>query len=122
MEKVGLLAGIGNLPVAFMRAAQQSGHAVVVIAVVPDVAPELAEEGLARELVSKVQQMRKQNDYEMMDKIHIYLSADDDVAKAVKDYREYIMKETLAESIENKEGLEEVDLNGHKTGLAVERI
>lgn len=44
MEKVGLLAGIGNLPVAFMRAAQQSGHAVVVIAVVPDVAPELAEE------------------------------------------------------------------------------
>lgn len=83
---------------------------------------ELAEEGLARELVSKVQQMRKQNDYEMMDKIHIYLSADDDVAKAVEDYREYIMKETLAESIENKEGLEEVDLNGHKTGLAVERI
>ena len=44
MEKVGLLAGIGNLPVAFMRAAQQSGHAVVVIAVVPDVAPELAKE------------------------------------------------------------------------------
>lgn len=86
------------------------------------VTPELAEEGLARELVSKVQQMRKQNDYEMMDKIHIYLSADDDVAKAVEDYREYIMKETLAESIENKEGLEEVDLNGHKTGLAVERI
>ena len=86
------------------------------------VTPELAEEGLARELVSKVQQMRKQNDYEMMDKIHIYLSADDDVAKAVEDYREYIMKETLAESIENKEGLEKVDLNGHKTGLAVERI
>lgn len=86
------------------------------------VTPELAEEGLARELVSKVQQMRKQNDYEMMDKIHIYLSADDDVAKAVEDYREYIMKETLAESIENKEGLDEVDLNGHKTGLAVERI
>ena len=86
------------------------------------VTPELAEEGLARELVSKVQQMRKQNDYEMMDKIHIYLSADDDVAKAVEDHREYIMKETLAESIENKEDLEEVDLNGHKTGLAVERI
>ena len=51
------------------------------------VTPELAEEGLARELVSKVQQMRKQNDYEMMDKIHIYLSADDDVATAVEDYQ-----------------------------------
>ena len=44
MEKVGLLAGIGNLPVEFMRAAKQSGHEVVVIAVVEDVAPELAAE------------------------------------------------------------------------------
>lgn len=44
MEKVGLLAGVGNLPVEFMRAAQQSGHPVVVIAVVDGVAPELAQE------------------------------------------------------------------------------
>ena len=86
------------------------------------VTPELAEEGLARELVSKVQQMRKKNDYEMMDKIRIYLSADEDVAAAVESYRDYIMKETLAESIETKDGLDEEDLNGHKTGLAVERI
>jgi DUF1009 family protein len=44
MEKVGLLAGIGNLPVEFMRAAQQQGCQVIVIAVVDDVAPELAKE------------------------------------------------------------------------------
>lgn len=44
MEKVGLIAGIGNLPVEFMRAAHQLGNEVVVIAVVPDVAPELAAE------------------------------------------------------------------------------
>ena len=86
------------------------------------VTPELAEEGLARELISKVQQMRKKNDYEMMDKIRIYLSADEDVAAAVESYRDYIMKETLAESIETKDGLDEEDLNGHKTGLAVECI
>ena len=78
---------------------------------------------LARELVSKVQQMRKQNDYEMMDKIaHLSVCAMMTLRKQWKIHREYIMKETLAESIENKEGLEEVDLNGHKTGLAVERI
>ena len=34
MEKVGLFAGVGKLPVEFMRAAQQMGHEVVVIAVV----------------------------------------------------------------------------------------
>lgn len=44
MEKVGLIAGIGNLPVEFIRAAHQLGHQVVVVAVVPDVAPELATE------------------------------------------------------------------------------
>lgn len=44
MEKVGLLAGVGNLPVEFMRAAKSLGHDVVVIAVVDGVAPELAQE------------------------------------------------------------------------------
>ncbi len=44
MERVGLLAGIGNLPVEFMRSAQKQGYEVVVIAVVDEVAPELAAE------------------------------------------------------------------------------
>ncbi|WP_301859855.1 LpxI family protein [uncultured Megasphaera sp.] len=44
MEKVGLLAGVGQLPVEFMRAAQQTGHEVIVIAVVSGVAAELAAE------------------------------------------------------------------------------
>ena len=44
MEKVGLFAGVGKLPVEFMRAAQQMGHEVVVIAVVDGVAPELKAE------------------------------------------------------------------------------
>lgn len=44
METVGLFAGVGNLPVEFMRAAKSLGHRVVVIAVVDGVAPELAKE------------------------------------------------------------------------------
>lgn len=44
MDKVGLLAGIGNLPVEFMRAAHQDGKEVVVIAVVKDVSPILRDE------------------------------------------------------------------------------
>ena len=84
--------------------------------------PELVREGLARELVSKVQQMRKQNDYEMMDNINIYFSADEDVAAAIDEHKDYIMKETLAADMKEKQGLKEVELNGHKTGLDIERV
>lgn len=86
------------------------------------VTPELAGEGLARELVSKVQQMRKANDYEMMDNIKIFVEADADVKAAVDAFSDYIQKETLAVSIEDAAGLEAYDLNGHKTGIKVERV
>ena len=86
------------------------------------ITPELASEGLARELISKVQQMRKQQDFEMMDNINIYVDADEEVAAAIEEHRDYIMKETLAKAIEAKAGLDTVKLNGHKTGLAVERV
>lgn len=86
------------------------------------ITPELESEGLARELISKVQQLRKQNDYEMMDNIHIFVDADDAIKAAVGAHRAYIMKETLAVSIEEKTGLDTVNLNGHKTGLGIERI
>ena len=41
-----------------------------------EITPELEEEGLAREVISKVQQLRKQKDFDMMDHITIYLDAD----------------------------------------------
>lgn len=47
MGKVGLLAGIGKLPVEFMRAAQSQGYEVVVIAVIPNTEPALEKEANA---------------------------------------------------------------------------
>ncbi|MEA4922218.1 MAG: isoleucine--tRNA ligase [Eubacteriaceae bacterium] len=88
-----------------------------------DLDRDLIDEGLAREVISKVQQLRKQNDYEMMDNIKIFLDADEDVAAAVEKHKDYIMKETLAADLENGgAGLEEFKLNGHRTGIGVERI
>lgn len=86
------------------------------------VTPELAAEGLARELISKVQQMRKAEDFEMMDNIKIFVEADADVKAAVDTFCDYIKKETLAVAIEEAAGLETYDLNGHKTGIKVERV
>ncbi len=83
---------------------------------------ELVTEGLAREFVSKIQQMRKQNDFEMMDRIKIYYAGDEEVRKAVNEYEEHIKKETLADFIvEGETDGAEYDLNGHKTGMKVER-
>ncbi|MEW9124046.1 MAG: isoleucine--tRNA ligase [Thermotaleaceae bacterium] len=85
---------------------------------------ELIHEGFAREFISKVQQMRKNNGYEMMDQIKIYYHGDEAVSKAVEIYDNYIMQETLALSIEKVENgdFEKQDLNDHETGIKVERI
>ena len=85
---------------------------------------ELIDEGFARELISKVQQMRKSNDYEMMDNIKITLDADDTVKKAVEIYKEYIMKETLALEIEivQDDTLERANLNDHPAGIKLDKI
>lgn len=83
---------------------------------------ELLDEGLARELVSKVQQLRKQMDFQMMDRIRIRLSAGAEVAAALEKHRAYIMKETLALEIADGEALEIYDLNGHSTGIGVEKL
>jgi len=82
----------------------------------------LLKEGIAREIVSKVQQLRKQNDFEMMDNIVIAFGADDEVQAAIVEYTDYIMKETLAKSIENTKDAQEFDINGHSTMISVRKI
>ncbi len=83
---------------------------------------DLVDEGFARELISKVQQLRKQKGLEMMDNISITIAADDEISAAVKKHKDYIMKETLALELNEGAAPEEFDLNGHKTGIAVEKI
>ncbi len=83
---------------------------------------DLIDEGFARELISKVQQLRKQKGLEMMDNISITIAADDEISAAVKKHKDYIMKETLALKLEENDAPEEFDLNGHKTGIAVEKM
>ncbi|MBQ1390297.1 MAG: isoleucine--tRNA ligase [Firmicutes bacterium] len=83
---------------------------------------ELIDEGFARELISKVQQMRKQNDFEMMDRIVITVDADEAIAAAIAKHEAYIKDETLAVEIKCGECADRYDLNGHKTGIAVARV
>lgn len=58
----------------------------------------------------------------MMDHIRIYLAADEEIQNAVNGAKDHIMSETLADEIVAKEGIEVFDINGHDTGIAVERV
>ena len=85
---------------------------------------DLVKEGLAREFISKVQQMRKASGFEVLDNINIYFNGDDEVAGAVADFEDYIKSETLSVTISRVEDadLEKQNLNDHETGMKVERV
>ncbi len=111
-----------------VRVAAKEGFAVgtdrgVFVILDTQLTPELVSEGLARELISKVQQMRKQKDFDMMDNIRITVRCDGESKAAFEEHREYIMKETLAIDLDyTDDALEEFKLNGHATGIAVEKM
>ena len=86
-----------------------------------ELTPELIEEGYVREFISKIQQMRKAKDFEVLDNISITYSADEEIQKAVKKYDDFIKTETLAREIKSGKGEEEVDLNGHEAFISIEK-
>jgi isoleucyl-tRNA synthetase len=85
------------------------------------ITPELMAEGIARELVSKIQQIRKQMDFDLMDRIRVSYEGDEAVRGAVAAHREYIMKETLALLLDEGDSGSRFDLNGHDTAIDVSR-
>ena len=83
---------------------------------------ELILEGIAREFISKIQNMRKNNNFNIMDRINVEYSGDDLVKEAISKYTLEIQKEILADNIDVNEGKEEVDLNGHEASISINRI
>jgi len=67
-----------------------------VAALVTTLTPELVNEGLAREFVRRVQEARKQADFEISDRIKIFFSSSENIRQAVDEFKEYIKDETLA--------------------------
>ena len=61
---------------------------------------ELKQEGLARELVNRIQNIRKSNGFEITDKINIQLTENEEVKSVMNDWKQYIMTQTLAEKLE----------------------
>ncbi|HNM15624.1 MAG TPA: DUF5915 domain-containing protein, partial [bacterium] len=67
---------------------------------------ELVDEGIAREFINRVQNLRKDADFEVTDRIIITLQAEPTILKAIQNQKNYIMNETLATeiSVQSPEG------------------
>lgn len=84
---------------------------------------ELLEEGYVREFVSKIQQLRKKKDLDILDNIKIVYKSDEEVERAIATDEEFIKSETLALEIKNEENDAEVEnLNGHDIKIKIEKI
>lgn len=84
---------------------------------------DLILEGLAREVVRKVQSLRKEADFVITDHINLYYHGDEMFDKMLASYDEYIKNETLADSLVEDQNIEKnMELNDIVVGLRVERI
>jgi isoleucyl-tRNA synthetase len=73
----------------------------ILIALDTHITPELEKEGLAREFVNRVQNLRKEAGFDVTDRIMIYYNAPEKIHNAVQHLADYIMTETLATSLES---------------------
>ncbi|MHC1785362.1 MAG: class I tRNA ligase family protein [Anaerolineaceae bacterium] len=114
-----------------IRMQARSGFAVAadgayLAALVTDLTPELVNEGLAREFVRRIQDLRKTADLEIADRITLYYEATPGLESAVQAFKEYILGETLTVALEKgsgKEGLASVtdEFDGEKMTAAIEK-
>ena len=83
---------------------------------------DLVDEGIVRELISKVQNLRKTKDFNITDRINIYYYSETDVEKRLHNYLDYIKKETLCINLIKENRGESFNLNGLDINLDVERV
>ncbi|MFQ3173034.1 MAG: isoleucyl-tRNA synthetase [Flavobacterium sp.] len=86
------------------------------------ISPELKKEGIARELVNRIQNIRKDSGFEVTDKIKVHLQKNDVLEKAIEPNIEYIKSETLTEELVFEEDLEngtEIEFDEIKTKIKI---
>ena len=87
--------------------------------------PELVEEGFVREVISKIQTMRKEAGFEVMDKIRVYVKDNPKIQQVVEANKEQIQDEVLAEQVifgDTDGYVKEWSINSEKVTMGVSRI
>lgn len=85
---------------------------------------DLRKEGIARELVNRIQNIRKSNGFEITDRIVIKISKLEQITGAISEYYDYIASQVLADSIELVDKLEgqEIDMEEFVLKLSVDKV
>jgi isoleucyl-tRNA synthetase len=86
---------------------------------------ELKEEGYLREILSKVQNMRKESGFEVLDRINFYVAGNEMLEAVIKKFADQIQKDTLANNIfynEERANYTETSINGEKLNIDVEVV
>jgi len=92
-----------------------------------EISPELKLEGLARDLVRKIQELRKQSGFAVEDRIRLFYEGDGILAESLERWRDYIATETLAVAVARGEGpdgasTETLQIEGHDLKVSVVRV
>ena len=109
--------------------AQMEGYvteedSTVTVVLDTNLSDELIEEGFVREIISKIQTMRKEAGFEVMDKIVVYSMGNQKIEGYMKEYREEILSDVMASDIrfdEVKGYTKEWSINGESVTLGVEK-
>ena len=109
--------------------AQMEGYvteedSTVTVVLDTNLSEELIEEGFVREIISKIQTMRKEAGFEVMDKIVVYSMGNQKIEGYMKEYREEILSDVMASDIrfdEVKGYTKEWSINGESVTLGVEK-
>ena len=106
-------------------ASAEENGAVVIVST--ELTPELLREGLARELVHRIQNLRKDAGFEIADRIRTYVTADDEIASVLHEHAAYIKQETLSEELlaggaPAGAHAEAGEIEGHAVTLGVVRV
>ena len=123
-EEIVLLKEDLLIDMAQMEGYVSEGDNEVTVVLDTNLTEELIEEGFVRELISKIQTMRKEADFEVMDKITVYNDKNDKIAQLFEKNAEVIKSEVLATDIlhEAPKGyVKEWNINGENVAIGVEK-
>ena len=102
-----------------------AGNGEIGVVIETEITPELKEEGYLREILSKVQNMRKDSGFEVMDNINLYVSGNEMLENVIKKFEDTIKHDTLAKNVlyneQNKE-YQDVSINGENLKIFVEVV
>ncbi len=102
-----------------------SGEGEIGVVLDTTITEELKEEGYIREILSKVQNMRKDSGFEVLDRIHLYLAGNEKLESIVKKYEEQLKTDTLSNHIyydAERNDYTETTVNGENLKMAVEVV